>query len=160
MDVVRVFLFLHAMGAIVAFGPMFALPLIGSTAQRHPQHAHFAAIVSEVIERRLVLPFAMLQALSGVGLIWAAGISPFANLWLALGIVLYLIAIGYATAVQAKAAERMVALTSTPPTPGPAGAPGGPSSEILATARKLQQGGLFLSGLVVVIVVLMVTKPF
>src|SRR5947207_2853770 len=36
-DWVPLFLFLHVMGAIVAFGPSFALPLIGAASARAPR---------------------------------------------------------------------------------------------------------------------------
>ena len=75
--------------------------------------------------------------------------------WLSVAIVLYVIAIVYSVAVQAPAGRKMVALTGTPPAPGTP-----PSPELPATARRLRLGGMFLSTLVVIIVFLMVTKPF
>ena len=36
-------LFLHVMGAILAFGPTFAYSIMGSMAGREPQHANFSA---------------------------------------------------------------------------------------------------------------------
>jgi hypothetical protein len=148
-------LFLHVLGAIIVFGPSFAFPLIASQARQAPQHSHFAAVISDVIERRIIIPGAIVQGITGVLLIVVLG----ANLtspsyrWLIAGIVLYLIAIGYAVAVQAPAAAKMVELTKTPP------GPEGPSPELLATAKKLQRGGMLLALLIVVIVFLMVVKP-
>jgi uncharacterized membrane protein len=159
----QLFLFLHVMGAIVVFGPTFVFPIIASQAQKSPQNAPFAAALSEVIERRVVIPGAIVQGITGVALILIGGrdlTSP-VNRWLGIGIVLYLIAIGFAIFVQAKNAEKMVHLTSggPPPGPPPAGAPAGPPPEIVATGKKLQQGGMFLAVLIVLIVILMVTKP-
>jgi uncharacterized membrane protein len=159
----QLFLFLHVMGAIVVFGPTFIFPLIASQAQKSPQNGPFAAALAELIERRVVLPGAVVQGITGVGLILIAGrdLSSSANRWLGIAIVLYLIAIGFAFFVQAKNAEKMVHLTSggPPPGPPPAGAPAGPPPEIVATGKKLQQGGMFLALLIVLIVILMVTKP-
>ena len=155
----QLFLFLHVMGAIVVFGPTFVFPLIASQAQKSPQNAPFAAALSELIERRIVIPGAIVQGITGVALILIGGrdlTSP-NNRWLGIGIVLYLIAIGFAIFVQAKNAEKMVHLTSGGPPP--AGAPAGPPPEIVATGKKLQQGGMFLALLIVLIVILMVTKP-
>ena len=73
--------------------------------------------------------------------------------WLIPGIVLYLIAIGFAVAVQAPAVEKMVELTKTPP-----GAEGPPRSSS-PCGKKLQRGGMFLALLIVAIVFLMVVKP-
>jgi len=80
--------------------------------------------------------------------------------WLVGGIILYLIAISFAILVQAKNAEKMVELTRNMPSgPPPAGAPVGPPPELVETGKKLQQGGMFLTVLIVLIVILMVTKP-
>ena len=110
-----------------------------------------------------MIPGAVVQGITGVGLILILGAdltSP-SYRWLIGGIILYLIAILYAAFVQAPAAEHMVHLTrgGPPPGPPPAGAPAGPPPEVLATARKLQRGGMLLSVLIVAIVILMVTKP-
>ena len=158
----QLFLFLHVMGAIAVFGPTFVFPIIASQVQKAPQHGHFAAVLAEFIERRLVLPGAVIQGITGVGLILITGrdLTASANRWLLAGIILYLIAIGFAAMVQAKNAEKMVHLTANmPPGPPPAGAPAGPPPEIAATGRKLAQGGQLLTVLIVLIVVLMVTKP-
>jgi uncharacterized membrane protein len=159
----QLFLFLHVMGAIAVFGPSFAFPLIASQAQKAPQHGNFAAVVMELIERRIIIPGAIVQGITGVALILIANrdLTSAANRWLVGGIVLYLIAILFAIFVQARNAEKMVHLTAggPPPGPPPAGAPAGPPPEIAATGKKLQQGGILLSVLIVLIVILMVVKP-
>ncbi|HEV7810467.1 MAG TPA: DUF2269 family protein [Candidatus Limnocylindrales bacterium] len=156
------FLFLHVMGAIAVFGPTFVFPIIASQVQKTPQHGHFAAVLSEFIERRLVIPGAIVQGITGVALILITGrdLTAPTNRWLVLAIVLYLIAISFAALVQAKNAEKMVELTANmPPGPPPAGAPAGPPPAIAATGRALARGGQLLTVLIVLIVVLMVTKP-
>ena len=70
------FLFLHVMGAIIVFGPSFAFPLIAGQAQKMPQHGHFAAVVSEVIERRIIIPGAIVQGITGLILIVLLGVNP------------------------------------------------------------------------------------
>jgi uncharacterized membrane protein len=155
----QLFLFLHVMGAIAVFGPTFAFPVIASQAQKSPQNGHFAAVVSELIERRIVIPGAVVQGITGVALILIIGAdltSP-SYRWLIGGIILYLIAILFAIFVQAKNAEKMVELTAGGPPPP--GAPAGPPPGVVETGQKLQRGGMFLSVLIVLIVVLMVTKP-
>ncbi len=151
----QLLLFLHVLGAIIVFGPSFAFPLIAGQARKHPQHGHFAAIVTDVIERRIIIPGAIVQGITGVLLILVLGAdmtSP-SYRWLGLAIVLYLVAIGFAVAVQAPAVEKLVELTKTPP------GPEGPAPELLATTKKLQRGGMFLALLIVSIVFLMVVKP-
>jgi uncharacterized membrane protein len=155
----QLFLFLHVMGAIAVFGPTFAFPVIASQAQKSPQNGHFAAVVSELIERRIVIPGAIVQGITGVALILIIGAdltSP-AYRWLIGGIILYLIAILFAIFVQARNAEKMVELTAGGPPPP--GTPAGPPPGVAEMGKKLQQGGMLLTVLIVLIVILMVVKP-
>ena len=150
------FLFLHVMGAIIAFGPTFsAFPVIGPMAGKEPQHANFAARVNEQITKTRVVPLAIFQGITGLILIFLTGLNPFSQLWLGLGIVLYLIAITYALFVQRPVGARIVELTSSPPPPGASG----PPPELMAAVKRAQQGGIFLAIMIVLIVILMVTKP-
>jgi uncharacterized membrane protein len=153
---IAIFLFLHVMGAIVAFGPTFSVfPIVGQLAGKEPQHGNFAARVNGRIAQVRTVPLAIFQGITGLVLIWLTGFNPFTQLWLGLGIVLYLIAIGYATAVQVPTGRRIAELTATPPPPGASG----PPPELLAAVKRSRQGGMFLELLVVLIVILMVTKP-
>ena len=163
MDFRLVFLFLHVMGAIAVFGPTFVFPVITSQARKSPQNFPFAATLSEYIERRIVIPGAIVQGITGLILIGILGVNPLTNTayhWLIPGIALYLVAITFAITVQAKNAEKMVHLMSNmPPGPPPAGAPAGPPPEVVELGKKLQQGGMLLTVLIVLIVIFMVTKP-
>ena len=152
---IAIFLFLHVMGAIIAFGPSFSFPIIGAMSGKEPQHANFAARILHSIAGQRIEPLAVFQGITGLVLIWLTGFNPFSQLWLGLGIVLYLIALGFAFLVQRPTTIRLVELTSTPPPPGATG----PSPELMATVKKGQQGGMILGLLVLVIVLLMVTKP-
>ncbi len=103
-----------------------------------------------------------MQGITGVALIMISGrdLTAAANRWLVASIILYLIAIGFSALVQKKNAEKMVHLTANmPPGPPPAGAPAGPPPEIAATGMALARGGMILSTLIVLIVILMVIKP-
>jgi hypothetical protein len=158
-DLFQLFLFLHVLGAIVVFGPVFLFPVIARQGQMSPQNGPFAIALSEFIERRIVIPGAIVQGITGVALILIAGrdLTIPANRWLIGGIILYAIAITFAITVQAPNAEKMVHLTSGGPPP--AATPSGPPPEIAALGMKLQRGGMLLTVLVTLIVVLMVTKP-
>jgi len=152
-------LFLHVMGAIITFGPTFIFPIIASQAAKSPPNGPFAATLSEIIERRVVIPGAIVQGITGVLLILILGVNPLTDApwrWLLPAIVLYVIAILFAIFVQARNAEKMVELTANMP-PGPP--PAETLAEIQATGKALQRGGMLLSLLVVLIVILMVTKP-
>ena len=156
MSLFTIVLFLHVLGAILAFGPTFAYSISGAMGGKEPQHANFAMRVSEATGQRLVYPLAILQGVTGVALILIGNIPVFSTPWLLLGISLYVIALGYALTVQRNALHHAIELTSAPP---PAGAPAGPPPELMATVQKIQRGGMFLGLLIVVIVFLMVVKP-
>jgi len=152
---IAIFLFLHVLGAIVAFAPTFSFPIIGAMSGKEPQHANFAARIIDSIADQRVEPLAIFQGVTGLVLIWLTGFNPFTQLWLGLGIILYLIALGFALFVQRPTSKRLVELSSTPPPPGASG----PPPELMATVQKAQRGGMILGLLIVVIVILMVTKP-
>ncbi len=154
-------LFLHVIAAIVAFGPTYALPIIGSMGGQERQHANFGVRASLAITKRRILPFALSMPVTGVALIWLGNIDLLSNRWLLVAIVLYVVAIGWSLGVQVPTVERIVALTSAPmPAPGPGAAPAGPPPELAAAIRRVQQGGILLATLVALIAALMVTKPF
>ena len=157
LTVFRLFLFLHVIGAIVAFGPGFAAAVAGAMVAREPQHANFFARSQLAVGTRLVTPAALSMAITGILMIAVRGWSTIvgATLWLPLAIVLYIIAIVFAVAVQTPAGRKLVDLTATPPAPGSP-----PPPELPATAKRVRNGGMLLSTLVVIIVFLMVVKPF
>jgi uncharacterized membrane protein len=150
-------LFLHVLGAIAAFGPAFAFPIIGAMGGREPQHGNFATRVSATISDRVVIPLAIFQGITGVLLIWASGrdLSSPSERWLGLSIILYAIALGYALFVQRRHVHRVIKLTSAPPPPDATGPPPGLPQEVAA----VQRGGIILTLLIVAIVFLMVVKP-
>ena len=148
-------LFLHVLGAIVAFGPTFAFSIVGAMGGAEPQHANFATRVSAKITDRLVEPLAILQGVTGVLLILISGRDLFASRWLLVAIVLYAIALGYSLLIQRRDVHRIIELTSAPPPPDATGPPPG-LPEVVA---RVQRAGGILGVIVVVIVFLMVVKP-
>jgi uncharacterized membrane protein len=149
-------LFLHVMGAILAFGPTFAYSIMGAMAGREPQHANFSARQVAAIGNKLVYPLAIFQGVTGVLLIIASGrdLSSATERWLGISIVLYAITLTYALTVQRSALHHLIEMTSTPPAPGSP-----PNPEVPATVKKIQRGGMFMGLMVVIIVFLMVVKP-
>ena len=162
MTLFTILLFLHVLGAIVAFGPTFSSPIIGRMGAKERAHSNFAMRVSHELARVQILPLAIVQGITGFGLIITGSVDVTKALWLLVGIGLYLFAIGYAIFVQTPLANRIIAMT-TPPAgaPAPAGPPaGGPPPELMGMITKIKRGGMLLIVLVVSIVFLMVTKPF
>lgn len=146
---------LHVFGAIVAFGPVYAFPIIGAMGGKEPQHANFATRVSDTISKQRVFPLAVFQGITGVGLILVTGINVLATPWLLIGIVLYLITISYNFFIQTPTVKKVIEITSTPPPPGASG----PPPELLVLIRRIQRGGIFSAVMIVLIVFLMVVKP-
>jgi uncharacterized membrane protein len=159
--VLAILLFLHVAGAIIAFGPTFAFPFIGSMGGKEPMHANFAIRLTELLEERLVLPLAVFQAVTGVLLIWKVGFDVLSTHWLLLGIILYLIAIAIAFLNQLPVTRKLVEATKNPPPPPAPGAPppSGPPPHIAAMIKRVQQGGMALTVLLIVIIFLMAVKP-
>ena len=155
MDLGPWFLFLHILGAIIAFGPTFTFPIIGAMGGREPMHANFATRVSHRISERVVLPLAIFQAITGAGLILTRHWDLLNTRWLLAGIVLYLIALSLSLFVLVPTTARIVAMTSAPPPPGASGPPPG----LPPLIRRVQRTGAFNSVLIVLIVLLMVLKP-
>lgn len=154
----QIVLFLHVMGAILAFGPTYAYSIIGASGGREPQHANFATRVTEQIGTRLVYPLAIVQGITGLLLIWLASINLFASTWLLIAIVLYVCALVYALTIQREAVHRVIELTTMPAGGPPPGAPAGPPPGLPHAVRRVQLGGIGLAITIAVIVFLMVTK--
>ena len=159
MSLFAILLFLHVLGAIIAFGPGFASMIVGPMVAKEPQHANFYARTQLATAKKLVTPLALSMAVTGIAMILVTpggyGSLIGSRQWLAVAIVLYVIAIVFAFAWQTPNGRKLVELTSTPPAPGSP-----PNPEIPATAGKVRTGGIVLTLLVVSIVFLMVVKPF
>jgi len=155
-------LFLHVMGAIVAFGPTFAFPLFGPMGGREPQHLNFALRLQERIASRIVFPLAIFQGVTGLLLVWRLGFDLLTRGWLLLAIALYITALANSIIVLTPTILKLIEATKAPPPPPEPGAPPrmGPPPHIAALARRGRMAGMLNALLVVVIVFLMVTKPF
>jgi len=150
-------LFLHVLGAIVAFGPTFAFPFIGAMGGGEPLHANFATRVSNTLAHRLVYPVGITLPITGAAMILVRGfnLADRAYWWLGLAIVLYVIAYAFSFFFQRKLVARVIEMTSAPPPPGASG----PPPELRAVIGRIQRGGMATSILLVSIIFLMVVKP-
>ena len=160
MTLFQLFLFLHVLGAIIAFGPAFAMPVIGAMGGKEPIHGNFAVRVSEAISKQRIIPLAIFQGITGVGLILTSSLDIMKANWLLVGIVLYLITLGYGIFIQTPNTQRLIEMTTMPAGGPPPGAPPGPPPGVPEAARKVRLGGAFMGIMIVVIVFLMVLKPF
>jgi uncharacterized membrane protein len=151
-------LFAHVLGAIVAFGPVFAFPIIGAAGGREPMHSNFGLRVSKLLSDRLVVPLALLQGVTGLLLILSVGwdLTAPGGRWLVAAIVLYVAAITNALVVTRPNLIRLIELTSGP---RPADAPPGPPAGAPALIATIQRAGMINTVLIILIVALMVMKP-
>jgi hypothetical protein len=159
-------LFLHVLGTIVALGPAFAFPLIGSMAGREPQYGNFATRVMHLIDDRVVLPVILSTAVTGIGLIWCVDLQWLdpGYRWLQLSIVVYVVALGFSWFVQRPTVLRVIAMTSRPDEPDAGQTASGPGPVAmragLATATaQVGRNGFVLTMLSLALVFLMVVKP-
>ena len=157
-DFAPLYLAIHIMTAIVAFGPNFVLPLIARMAAQEPQHGLFAIRLTDRIERRVVLPLALTMPISGGLLVWAQSIDLVNTHWLLLAIGLYVVTVAFAIGVQLRTIDRMIEVGGRMAAGGPAQA-AGPGAEMAALGARARNGGFFLMLMVVAIVSLMAGKP-
>lgn len=150
-------LFLHIAAAIVAFGPTFVFPIIGSMIEKNPQHAHFAMELNHKIERGLVIPVALTMLVSGTGLIFSTHITPLGSWWLAVAILAYLTALSIALFILVPSTTKLVAMTAQGPPPD--APPGPPPPEMAALIARVRTFGMVLTGLLFLIIFLMIVKP-
>ena len=155
--ILAILLFLHVGGAILAFGPLYSLMLLRPMAIAEPAHANFAIRYQRRVGSRLIIPLAVLQGITGLLIVWRVGFELLTRGWLIVAIVLYLIALAIAFAVVLPSSRRLDELTSGP---RPEGAPPGPPPEFVIVARRARMASMANATLVLVIVFLMVTKPF
>jgi hypothetical protein len=154
-DLVPWLLFLHVLAAIVAIGPNFAYSTIRGMGRKEPQHANFGTRITHLISARLVYPVGLVIPATGVSIIALLGIdlTSRAFWWLDVAIVIYVAVYVYSFFVQRPIVERIIELTSSPPSPG------GPPPELPPLAARAQRGGTAMLIALVIVAFLMVVKP-
>lgn len=152
----------HVMAVVLAFGPTYAFPIIQMTAERAYPHAlPFALRAIERVNRGMVIPIAVLVGITGI---YQAIDGPYEfgrDQWMDIGLTLYLVSLAlalwtYRPSVMERAveaAERMAAGAAP-------GAPVALSDEYRAVMRLPNLVGMILGPLVLIIIYLMVIKPF
>jgi uncharacterized membrane protein len=159
--VLAILLFLHVAGAIVGFGPTYAFLFLGPMAGAEPPHLNFALRLQQRIATRLVVPLALFQGVTGLLLVWRIGFEILSRGWLLLAIALYLTALAISFGILLPALRTLIPATSGPPPAPVAGQPSaGPPPHIAAVRDRAKLGGMVNAILILVIVFLMVTRPF
>jgi uncharacterized membrane protein len=148
----QLWMFLHILGAIAAFGYGFYAPIFGMASAREPQHSHWFTKAARRVTNVIILPFAILMFITGAMLVQTGGVEWSAR-WLSVSMLLYFIALGLVFFVQRPAVNKMIALTEGPP------GPDGPPAELKSAVRRMQLTGVALLVLSLTILALMVWKP-
>jgi uncharacterized membrane protein len=150
----ELWLFLHVLGAIVAFGFGFYAPVFGAAAAREPQHGNWYMRASKRVSDMILIPVAISMFITGTLLVVeTGGFRRFEELWLTISFVLYVIALLIVFLGQRPGLKKVIELTSAPP------GPSGPPAEVPALLARLRLFGFVLLALVIAIVALMVWKP-
>ena len=171
-----ILLFLHVMGAIVAFGPSFAMALMGPAAAAEPMHMNFTLRLQRKIASTLITPLALVQGVTGLLLVWRISDASSRSLldvllwrvgdgpihyWLLVAIVLYIAALTISfVRIYPNLRILLDATSGPPPAPPAGGAPAGPPPHIMAAAKRIRMASMTNLVLIVSIVFLMVAKPF
>jgi uncharacterized membrane protein len=150
-------LLIHVLAAIAGFGPTFAFSVIGAMGGAEPQHANFATRVSERLTTRFVYPAAVVQLVTGFGMILVApfDLTSRSFYWLDIAIVIFVINLSFSYFVQHPKVERVIEMTSAPPPPDASG----PPPALLELVGSVQRGGIFMTVMLLAIIFLMVVKP-
>ncbi|MFN2581308.1 MAG: DUF2269 family protein [Candidatus Dormibacteria bacterium] len=152
-------LFLHITAAVLAFGPIFVFPIIGTLAAKAPQNMKFVVELNHRIETRLVLPFALSMVVSGSGLLWTANINWFATPYLIVGVVLYLIATTLSIGFLLPNTRKLLNFVEHAPAPVPGAATAGPPPQVMRLIRRNQIAGGITTVLFLIIIFLMIIQP-
>jgi uncharacterized membrane protein len=146
-------LFLHILAAVIAFGPIFVFPIIGTLAAQMPQHMRFAVELNHRIEVRLVIPLALSMLVSGIALIWTANINVFLTNYLLVAIGLYLLALAISISVLLPTTRRLMKTVEKDADTGV------PSPVVMGLVRHNQIYGGVTTVLFLVIIFLMIIQP-
>jgi hypothetical protein len=124
---------------------------------REPAHALFAMRLSRTLATKWTHPLAFILLLSGFGLIWVRGYDLLNTMWLLVSVVIFGISFLYATFVQNRDLARTLELIEKGP---PDTLEPNEQTELLKLRKRIRYGGLFMRSIVIIVLFLMVFKPF
>jgi len=150
-------LFIHIGSAIIGLGPSFIYARIGQAAGKEPAHALFAMRLSRALAKGWTHPLAFVTLVSGFALIWVSGRDVLVFNWLSVSIVLFVASFLYATFVQNRDLNRTLELIEKGP---PDTLSASERDELQGLRKRIRYGGVFMRSIVVIVLFLMVFKPF
>jgi hypothetical protein len=149
----ELWLILHIVAAIVAFGPTFVFPVVGPMIQANPQHAGFGFEVFHAMETKLIIPFALTMPVSGIGLISTAHVDTKNSTWLVVAIIAYIVAMVLAIFHQLPVTSRILGLLKETQ-PGSA-----PPAQTMTLIMRTRVVGILLTVLLLLIILMMIWRP-
>ncbi len=152
----KIWLFLHILSIIVAFGPTPVFGIIAAGIQKEPQFASFGVKINNMIESRLVLPAFTLAPLFGAALIFTRRYEFWKTTWLLIAVAVFIVAWSIGVFVNRpighKIKEKLDAMMAG--TAGPETA-----AELQGLGKRARMFGMILSLLFLVVLALMIWKP-
>lgn len=149
-------LVIHIGAVVMGLGPSFIYARIGKAGGAEPAHALFALRLNHALSTKWTHPLALVVLISGFLLIWVTGYPVMQTPWLLLSIVLYGASFLYATFVNTKDLDAILAIVEQGPPPTQ---PPEVQAELLRLRTRVRYGGLFMRSVVLIVLVLMVAKP-
>ena len=104
----QLWMFLHILGAIAAFGFGFYAPIFGMATAKEPQHGNWYMRAAKRLSNIIIMPFAILMFITGTCWCETGGIEWSAR-WLSVSMLLYFIALGIVFLLQRPALNRVIA---------------------------------------------------
>jgi uncharacterized membrane protein len=148
MQISVIFKLIHILAVISAVGANATYQFWYSRAGGDKAKLLFVIENVRVLDRRVANPSYIVALLAGIATVITGSFS-FESLWVAASIVIYVAVAVIGLALYAPATRKQQALAEADPT----------TPEYAAAARRSRMLGGIATGLVLVIVVLMVTKP-
>lgn len=154
----KALLFVHILSAVIAFGPIFSVPIMAAWIQKNdPAGNEFLMKMSSVLGNRQITPFALLVGLSGVGLIVTVD-RPITQPWLLAAMIIYAINLSLGVFVQRPRGERMLRIAKGD-LEGLNIPEDGAFLAFMSEVKKARMVGAFLLLGFLAILVLMIWKP-
>ena len=158
-------LFLHLVAVVVGFGSVMLNGLYGARAKRAGGREGVAiAEANTFVSDKVAEPFIYAVFVFGLLLVLVGDeVWEFDQAWINISMLLYIIGIALSHAVLRPAVKRLNALTAQLAAAGPMPSAGGPPPEVAEVETLGKRAGLvgaILNVIVVVVIALMVWKPF
>lgn len=157
MTIYGIVLFIHVFLAIAVFGPTFTFSIWTSRARQDPRHTPFVLSTFLFISDKWIIPGAVLLFITGLALIILGNWNLFTAYWLDLAIILFLINFFLSLrVVQPNVIQMLDLAKKMAQNPQDAGT----MQQLQALGKKQGQIGIFSGISLILIIFLMVVKPF